>query len=120
MTLFFADAPIVLPILFSLFGALFVGFALSLWITEYRVTLHRGALTLEKRGVLGRRVTEVPLQWVRGITATRGMQAGNKLYYDLKVETNEGTHTAAASIADHDLATALATRWFSSRGAAQR
>jgi hypothetical protein len=109
------DAPIVLPLVFALLDVLLVGMALSLWLTEYRVTLERGLLTLERRGFLPRRTIEVPVQWLRGVSAKRGMQAGNKLYYDLKVETNEGTHTAASALSDHDLASALAARWLAAR-----
>jgi hypothetical protein len=114
------DAPIVLPLVFALLDVLLVGLALSLWLTEHRVTLDRGLLTLERRGFLPSRTIEVPLQWLRGVSAKRGMQAGNKLYYDLKVETNNGTHTAASSISDHDLATALAAHWLAARTPDQR
>ena len=43
--------------------------------------------------------------------AKRGMQAGNKLYYDLEVETADGKHTAASSLADYDVASWLAQHW---------
>ena len=39
------------------------------------------------------------------------MQAGNKLYYDLEVETADGKHTAASSLADYDVANWLARYW---------
>ena len=39
------------------------------------------------------------------------MQAGNKLYYDLKVETNDRMHTAASSLASYDVANWLAQHW---------
>ena len=47
------------------------------------------------------------------------MQAGNKLYYDLKVETTDGTHTAASSLADCDVATWLARHWAAGGPAAE-
>jgi hypothetical protein len=109
--LFASDAPLVIPIVFSLFDVLFVWWALSLWLTEYRVTLERGLLTLTRSGFMARAPIEVPQQWIRRIYAKRGMQAGNKLYYDLRVETTEGTHTAASSLADYDVATWLARHW---------
>jgi hypothetical protein len=90
---------------------LFVWWALSLWLTEYRVTLERGLLKLERSGLIPSAPIEIPLQWVRRIHAKRGMQAGNKLYYDVKVETTDGTHTAAGSLADYDVATWLARQW---------
>lgn len=39
------------------------------------------------------------------------MQAGTKLYYDLEVETADGNHTAASSLADYDVASWLAQHW---------
>jgi hypothetical protein len=39
------------------------------------------------------------------------MQAGNKLYYDLKIDTAEGSHTAASALADYDVASWLARHW---------
>ena len=78
-----SGAPVFIPIVFSIFDALFVWWGLSLWFTEYRVTLDRGLLKLERSGLIARAPIEIPLQWVRRIHAKRGMQAGNKLYYDL-------------------------------------
>jgi hypothetical protein len=107
----FIAAPILVALVFALFDALFVGWALSLWLTEYRVTLDRGLLTLTRSGFMARAPIEVPQQWVRAVRTKRGMQAGNKLYYDLEVETPDGTHTAASSLADYDVASWLARYW---------
>lgn len=120
VALFLAEGvPIAVPIVLMLFDTLFVAWALSLWLTEHRVTLERGVLRLERRGFLPRRPIEVPLAWLRGVQAQRGMQAGNKLYYDLKVETSDGVHTAATAIADYDLASALAAHWAPSRATSE-
>jgi len=81
---------------------------LSLWFTEYRIELDDAMLTLKRTGFMARAPIEIPRQWVRRVRAKRGMQTGNKLYYDLTVETNEGTHTAASSIADYSVANWLA------------
>ena len=113
VVLFMTDAPLVIPIVFSLFDALFLWWALSLWFTEYHVTLDRGLLTIARRGFMARAPVEIPVQWIRGVKAKRGMQAGNKLYYDLEVETNDGKHTAASSLADYDVASWLARHWHS-------
>ena len=109
--LFVVDAPLLFPIVFLLFDALLVWWALSLWLTEYRVTLDRGLLTLSRRGFVARAPIEIPLKWIRGVRAKVGMQAGNKLYYDLEVETGDGKHTAASSLADYDVASWLARHW---------
>jgi len=115
--LLFVDAPLLLPIVFALFDALFVWWALSLWLTEYHVTLERGLLTLSRRGFMAHAPIEIPLKWVRGVRAKRGMQAGSKLYYDLEVETADRKHTAVSTLADYEVASWLAQRWMARDGA---
>jgi len=105
------DAPLLFPIVFTAFEVVLIWWTLSLWFTEYRVTLDRGLLTLSRRGFLARAPIEIPLKWIRHVQAKVGMQAGNKLYYDLEVETADGKHTAASSLADYDVATSLARHW---------
>jgi hypothetical protein len=106
-----AGAPLLIAIVFLLFDAVFVWWALHLWLSEYRVTLKGNVLTLVRRGFMARAPIEIPRAWLRGVRAKRGMQAGNKLYYDLEVETADGKHTAASSLADYDVATWLARYW---------
>src|SRR5262249_1943308 len=86
--LWIGAAPLVCAPAFGAFGALFAWAAAGLWFTEYRVTLAGGLLTLAKRGIAGARApVEVPLAWIRAIRAQPGMQAGRRLYYDLRIET---------------------------------
>jgi hypothetical protein len=108
VVLFMADAPVFIAIVFTLFDAAFVAWALHLWTTEYRVTLERGLLTIVRRGLIPSGPVEIPRAWIRGVRAKRGMEAGGKLYYDLEVETADGKHTAASSLADYDVASWLA------------
>lgn len=109
--LFASNAPVFIAIVFAAFDAAFIWWALSLWLTEYRVTLDRGLLTLVRSGFMAHAPIEIPLQWIRNVRAKRGMQAGNKLYYDLEIETADGKHTAASSLADYDVASWLARHW---------
>ena len=111
LVLFASDAPVLIAIVFALFDAVFVWWALSLWLTDYHVTLDRGLLTLARRGFMARKPIEIPQQWIRAVRAKRGMQAGNKLYYDVEIETADGKHTAASSLADYDVASWLARHW---------
>jgi hypothetical protein len=39
------------------------------------------------------------------------MQAGNKLYYDIEIESADRKHTAASSLPDYDVANWLARYW---------
>jgi hypothetical protein len=110
--LWFSDASIVLPIAFAAFDALLVWWTLHLWFTEYRVTLDGGLLTVARRGIVGAsQVTEIPRQWIKSVRAQRGMQAGNKLYYDLRIDTADDSVTAASSLGDYSVASWLAQRW---------
>jgi len=114
-----SSAPSIFAIAFAGFAVLFAWAAADLWLTEYRVTLDCGVLTVAKRGVAGARApVQIPVQWIRGIRVRRGMQAGNKLYYDLRVETADDAVTAATSIADYSVATWLASHWSATRLAA--
>jgi hypothetical protein len=109
--LFTADAPFVVPLVFGGFDVLLLWWVLSLWLTEYRVTLDRGVLTLTKRSIVNRAPVEIPLQWIRSASTKRGMQAGNKLYYDVRIETVDGAYTAASEIDDYNVASWLAGYW---------
>jgi hypothetical protein len=110
--MFVADAPLILVLAFAAFDAIFVYWVLHLWFAEYRVTLDDGLLTVARKGIAGAaKVVEIPRQWVKRVRADRGMQAGNKLYYDLKIETADDTHTAASSVGDYTVASWLANHW---------
>ncbi len=117
--LFMLDAPLLFPIVFTLADLAIVWWALHTWFTEYHVTLDRGLLTLVRRGFMARAPIEIPRAWIRSVRAKVGMQAGNKLYYDLEVETADGKHTAASSLPDYDVATWLARHWAQAGGAAR-
>jgi hypothetical protein len=110
--LWIGGAPRIFGLAFGGFGALFAWAAADLWFTEYRVTLGGGLLTLAKRGIAGARApVEIPLTWIRAIRAQRGMQAGRRLYYDLRVDTADDSLTAARSISDYAVASWLARHW---------
>ena len=110
--LFIASAPVILALAFAGFDAIFLYWALHLWFAEYRVTLDDRRVTIARRGIAGAgKVVEIPRQWVKNVRAQRGMQAGNKLYYDLKIETADDTLTGASSVPDYTVAAWLASRW---------
>ncbi len=90
--LFWTDAPLLFPLAFGAFDLVFVWWTLTLWLTEYRVALDDRTLKLSRRGFAAARPHELPRAFVRKVRVARGMQAGSKLYYDLK-----GTRPTAAS-----------------------
>ncbi len=110
--LWIGDAPRIFGIACGAFGALFAWAAAGLWFAEYRVTLAGNLLTLARSGIAGARApVQIPLAWIRSIRAQPGMQAGRRLYYDLRVETSDDSLTAARSIADYSVAAWLARYW---------
>ncbi len=119
--LWIGDAPSIFPLAFAAFGALFVWAAAGMWFTEYRVTLAGGLLTLARRGIGGARApVQMPLAWIRAIRAQPGMQAGRRLYYDLRVETADDSLTAAQSVPDYSVAAWLARYWLAPQAHGER
>jgi hypothetical protein len=114
--IFFSDAPRLIAFVFAGFAVLLGWGVLSLWFTEYRVTLDRGLVTIRRSGLWQGTPVEIPLAWVRRIRAVRGMQFGQKLFFDLKIEANDRTHTAASSVGDYSVASWIAEQW-QARGA---
>lgn len=103
-----SDAPRLFPIVFGLVDALFVWWMLNLWLVEYRIVVRGDTLILERRG-LGRRKREIPRGRIARVSARRGMRAGDKLYYDLRVDTlDKHTYTAASALGDYAVARWLA------------
>jgi len=89
VALFYSDAPILLPIVFSLFEVLIVGFALDLWLGKSTVEIEDGVLRFQG-GLLGwGRARRFTAPQVRKIAVKQGMQSGTKLYYLLELETTE-------------------------------
>ena len=105
--LFYADAPVYFPVVFGLFALLMIWWTLTMWFKQYRVRIGSKGLTLAK-GIFGADVAITPDR-VKTIRPTRGMQAGNKLYYDLKIETTDDReYIAARSLDDLSLARQIA------------
>ena len=105
--LFYADAPVYFPIAFGLFALIMIWWTLTMWFKQYRVRIGSKGLTLAK-GIFGTDVAIAP-ESVKMIRPTRGMQAGNKLYYDLKIETTDDReYVAARSLDDLSLARQIA------------
>ena len=105
--LFYADAPVYFPVVFGLFALLMIYGTLTMWFKQYRLRIGSTGLTLAK-GIFGADVAITPDR-VKNISPARGMQAGNKLYYDLKIETIDNReYIAARSLDDLSLARQIA------------
>ena len=101
-------AMVFFPIMFGLFAVLFIWSLFEMWLKETRVEIGSGSLTFTKRLIgAGKKLTFTAAD-VGSIKAKRGMQAGNKLYYQIILETRDGKkHTLAGQIGDQRLAKAL-------------
>ncbi len=101
-------APIFFPIMFGLFALLFVYFVFDLWLTETRVEIGGGNLTFTKRMVTAGKTLTFRATDIADIKTKRGMQAGNRLYYQIILKTRAGKeHTLASQIGNQRLAKLL-------------
>ncbi|MCH7823544.1 MAG: DUF3592 domain-containing protein [Acidobacteria bacterium] len=101
-------APIFFPSMFGLVALPFVFFIFVLWLKETRVEISGGNLTFTKRMVPSGKTVTFRAVDVVSIKTKGGMQAGNRLYYQIILKTRAGKeHTLAAQLGDQRLAKLL-------------
>jgi len=98
-------APFFFPIVFGLFALLMFAGLVDLWLKQTRIEVTGGRLAFNRR-FLGRGKTRVfegaDVRWIK---SERGMQSGNKLFYQIRLHTRDGKkHTLASLIRDQRLA----------------
>ena len=103
--LFALDAPILFPIVFGLFAVLILLGVVTLWFEQRSIEM-RGDQLLLRGGMLGfHRTRTIPRDRITEIRTERGMQSGKKLYYQIKIDTDDGkSHLAANRIGSLSLA----------------
>lgn len=89
-------APLLFPIVFGFFGVLMVFITLQLFLNRSVVRAHRGELLLQI-GWFRLRETLVPIADIQSMTAEQGMQSGNRLYYQIKLQRHNGKALTLAS-----------------------
>lgn len=94
------EAPLVFPIVWGLFSLLLLYGALDLWFERRTIEVHPDRLVLSG-GLfgLGRKRT-IPRDTIEEIQPVRGLQAGNRLFYRLRVGTRDGKNYVAATKLD--------------------
>ena len=98
-------APKFFPIVFGLFAALFVLSLFEMCLKETRVEIGDGTLTFTKRMISSGKKLTFRADDISGIKPKRGMQASNKLYYRIELQTRGGkSHILATQLTDQRLA----------------
>lgn len=106
--LWYSDAPRLFPWVFGVFDVLiFLGVA-DMWFFSSRIEVQEGKLSFAA-GWFGGRRRELTRGDIEKIVAKRGMQSGNKLFYQLEILEHGGkTRVAAKRLPDLDTAERLA------------
>ena len=106
--LWYSDAPRLFPWLFGLFDVLiFLGVA-DMWFFSSRIEVREGRLSFAA-GLFGGRRRELGRADIENVAAKRGMQSGNRLFYQIEIVERGGkTHVAAKRLPDLDTAERLA------------
>lgn len=101
-------APMLFPVVFGLLAAVMVWFVLDLWLPEIRVDVGNGVLAFTKRMLGPGRSKSFARSQITDMRPTPGMQANNKLYYRIALETEGGAeHVIATQLDSQRLARRL-------------
>ena len=106
--LWMSDAPRLFPWVFGLFDVLIFLGVLDLWFFSSHIDVRPSGLSYAA-GLFGGRRRELAGADVEEVVAKRGMQSGNKLFYQLEIRERGGkVHVAAKRLSDLDTAARLA------------
>lgn len=105
----FFIAPVIFPLVSSLFGLFIAYGVLDLWLAARRVVIGKEAVEITS-GLLGwERTVTLPREEIADIKVAIGMRTNTTLYYDLKICCRGGRkHTAGSAIRDQRQAEWLA------------
>ena len=105
------DAPVLFPLIFGGFGLLLVLLALSLWMGTTTVEADRGQIAVTSGWLGGGRRRVFSGEEIDSLAPAIGMQAGSRVFYDLRIRLRNGRTVAAGSgIRDKHEAEWLASR----------
>ena len=106
--LWYSDAPRLFPWIFGLFDVLIFLGVLDMWFYSSRIDVRPGRLSIAA-GLFGSGRRELTRTDIAKVAPKRGMQSGNKLFYQLEIRERDGkTHVAAKRLPDLDTAERLA------------
>ena len=91
------EAPLLFPIVFGLFVLPLAYFTLDSWLGYRRIEATEHSVTIT-RGWFGEgRTRSFDRADIRNIKVVRGMQAGNRLYHDIKLKPAQGSSLVLAN-----------------------
>lgn len=93
--LFLFKAPVAFPVVFGLFGLLFIFVTLKLWLGVSRVTVDAGALAVASGYLSPGRERRLERGEIADVTIAIGMQAGSRPYYDVVILRKSGRKVVA-------------------------
>ena len=106
--LWHSDAPRLFPWVFGFFDVLLLFGVLDVWFYSSTIEASPGRLRIAA-GLFGGRRRELSRAEIVSVTPKRGMQSGDKLYYQLEVQERDGkTRIAAKRLPDLETAEQLA------------
>lgn len=88
-------APIIFPIVTTLFGLLIMIGVLDLWLKVSRVTVDAGTVTVASGYLYPGRERRLAAGEIAAVTAEIGMQSGKTPYYDVMIRRKDGKKLAA-------------------------
>jgi hypothetical protein len=92
------EAPILFPIVFALFGVLFLYLTLDQWFSQRSVVA--SARGLARSGGVLQRARSLPVETIRAIEVSSGTQSGKHLFYRLHAVTIADDKVLLASMLD--------------------
>jgi hypothetical protein len=102
------DAPIAFPIFFGFFEILLLFGAVDMWLTRRVIDVNRAELAYSKAIFGPGKQKILPADEIKSIKPNRGMQSGNKLYYQIEVRAGDDKkHTIANQIGGLQLTKSL-------------
>jgi hypothetical protein len=90
-------APIIFPIVFSLFGILILLLTLDAWLKVTRVTVEPGSITVASGYFTTGAGKTIDSREIADVTPTSTMQGGGTAYYDVTIVRKDGKKVSAGS-----------------------
>lgn len=101
------DAPILFPVVFSLFDLVLVAMTLDAWLSWTRLTARDGHLHLQRKQIGFRREQDLDASSIQRFRPRIGMQSNQRVWYRLQLEPRDGAtrqQTCGTGIPDKRLA----------------